>query len=274
MLWKLCDYEAVLTPGREYWVSRIFRPGPGHRQAVSQGRHQRHEKHPAQVPRGPLRRGQPRLGSFTVDFKSFSIFQALHMIMLSASSLSFTKDMMEEQIISTEEADLKPGLRRAASSCLEVRCMRVETTDPVLLTATRRLWVLTSLVSRPWPCWPLTRCWPWRRRGTWCRAWPCFAAHDRVISAGDLYLYSSSHKKYSEVKLTSLPNLGLVTSDTEKWSEMIGDNSDVRVSELWSPPSVSQSPWSCISWSNPHCQCHSPSSPRIPWRRQSKMIFE
>ena len=88
-------------------MSRIFRPGPGHRQAVSQGRHQRHEKHPAQVPRGPLRRGQPRLGSFTVDFKSFSIFQALHMIMLSASSLSFTKDMMEEQIISTEEADLK-----------------------------------------------------------------------------------------------------------------------------------------------------------------------
>ena len=46
------------------------------------------------------------------------------------------------------------------------------------------------------------------------------------------YLYSGSLKKYSEVKLTSLPSLGLVTSDTEKWSEMLGDNSDVRVSEL------------------------------------------
>ena len=38
--------------------------------------------------------------------------------------------------------------------------------------------------------------------------------------------------KYSKVKLTSLANLGLVTMDKEKWSEMLGDNSDVRVSEL------------------------------------------
>ena len=45
------------------------------------------------------------------------------------------------------------------------------------------------------------------------------------------FLYGGSLKKYSEVKLTSLP-LGLVTTDTEKWSEMLGDNSDVRVSEL------------------------------------------
>ena len=46
------------------------------------------------------------------------------------------------------------------------------------------------------------------------------------------YLYSGSLKKYSEVKMTSLPSLGLITTDTDEWSEMLGDNSDVRVSEL------------------------------------------
>ena len=42
------------------------------------------------------------------------------------------------------------------------------------------------------------------------------------------YLYSGSLKKYSEVKLQT----SLVIKDTEKWSEMLRDNSDVRVSEL------------------------------------------
>ena len=54
----------------------------------------------------------------------------------------------------------------------------------------------------------------------------------RELSQLVTYLYSGSLKKYSEVKLTSLPSLGLVSMDTEKWSEMLGDNSDVRVSEL------------------------------------------
>ena len=43
------------------------------------------------------------------------------------------------------------------------------------------------------------------------------------------YLYSGSLKKFSKVKLTSL---SLVTKNTEKWSVMLGDNSDVGVSEL------------------------------------------
>ena len=39
------------------------------------------------------------------------------------------------------------------------------------------------------------------------------------------YLYCSSLKKYSEVKLTSLP-LSLASSDTEKWSELLEDVED------------------------------------------------
>ena len=43
------------------------------------------------------------------------------------------------------------------------------------------------------------------------------------------YLYWGSLKKYSEVKLTSLP-LSLATSDTDKWSEMPEDVEDTMPS--------------------------------------------
>lgn len=51
---------------------------------------------------------------------------------------------------------------------------------------------------------------------------------------------SESLKKYSEVKLTSLHSLGLVTTDLEKGSEMLVDNSDKRVSATTTLHSVSK----------------------------------
>ena len=47
-----------------------------------------------------------------MDYNSFSIFQfqALHMVNESEEALNIIEDMMEEQIISTEEAELKSGL--------------------------------------------------------------------------------------------------------------------------------------------------------------------
>ena len=82
-------------------------PGPDHRQVVSQGlyHHHGHKELPAQVPRG-----LPRLDSITLDYKSFSSFQALHMVNESEDALNFIKDMSEEHIISTEEAASRPGL--------------------------------------------------------------------------------------------------------------------------------------------------------------------
>ena len=53
-------------------------------------------------------------------------------------------------------------------------------------------------------------------------------AQNRVAPA----LYGGSLKKYSEVKLTSLPLILASADAEEEWPKLLRNNSDVRVSEL------------------------------------------
>ena len=142
------------------------------------------------------------------------------MVNESEDALSIIEDMMEEQIISTEEADLKTRAmvsslqllrgqvyesrdnRPGAADCYkeavrtDLTCVEAMTslTSHQMLTLEEERDLVQSLASQP----------------------------RTELSHLVTYLYSGSLKKYSEVKLTSLPSLGLVSTDTEKWSEISG----------------------------------------------------
>ena len=151
------------------------------------------------------------------------------MVHESEEALNIIEDMMEEQIISTEEADLKT--RAMVSSLQLLRGQVYESRDnrpgaadcykEAVRTDLTCVEAMTSLTSHQMLSLEEER-----------DLVQSLASQPRTeLSQLVTFLYGGSLKKYSEVKLTSLP-LGLVTTDTEKWSEMLGDNSDVRVSEL------------------------------------------
>ena len=153
------------------------------------------------------------------------------MVHESEEALNIIEDMMEEQIISTEDADLKTRAmvsslqllrgqvyesrdnRPGAADCYkeavrtDLTCVEAMTslTSHQMLTLEEERDLVQTLASQTQPRTELSQ----------------------LVT----YLYGGSLKKYSEVKLTSLP-LSLASADTEKWSEMLSDNSDVRVSEL------------------------------------------
>ena len=153
------------------------------------------------------------------------------MVHESEEALNIIEDMMEEQIISTEDADLKTRAmvsslqllrgqvyesrdnRPGAADCYkeavrtDLTCVEAMTslTSHQMLTLEEERDLVQHLASQTQPRTELSQ----------------------LVT----YLYGGSLKKYSEVKLTSLP-LSLASADTEKWSELLRDNSDVRVSEL------------------------------------------
>ena len=152
------------------------------------------------------------------------------MVNESKEALNIIEDMMEEQIISTEEANLKTramvsSLQLLRGQVYESRDNRPGASDcykEAVRTDLTCVEAMTSLTSHQMLTLEEER-----------DLVQSLASQSRTeLSQLVTYLYSGSLKKYSEVKLTSLPSLGLVSTDTEKWSEMLGDNSDVRVSEL------------------------------------------
>ena len=148
------------------------------------------------------------------------------MVHESEEALNIIEDMMEEQIISTEETDLKTRAmvsslqllrgqvyesrdsRPRAADCFkealrtDLTCVQAMTSHQ-MLTLEEEGDLVQSLATQP------------------------RTELSQLVTYTNYIIYTL--KIYSEVKLTSL---GLVTTDTEKWSGMLRDNSDVRVPEL------------------------------------------
>ena len=153
------------------------------------------------------------------------------MVNESEEALNIIEDMIEDQLLNTEEADLK---RRVMVSSLQLlRGQVYESRDnrpgaavcykEAVRTDLTCVEAMTSLTSHQMLTLDEERD---LVQKLYRQAEPPSELSQLVT-----FLYGGSLKKYSEVKLSGLP-LGLVSRDTERWRELLRENSDVRVSEL------------------------------------------